>query len=160
MNSFPVTFSQLGFAGDSSRFTVSEPSSISLDGYPPYPAANGTFNVTSGVFNATVSWLDTQSPPEFIGFQAVLPLFAEILGTNGAAVETSCTYPLSGQYDHLPSILFYVLLVAAILFRRNSWVVSAALGVTMSYSAAAAVHFFILLGFHGFHIGDIDYFGE
>jgi hypothetical protein len=160
MNAFPLWFENVSFAQDPSRFSITGPN-IFLPNSPD-PPQNGTFNVTSPQFKFSATWDQHNNIVDgdlYYGFELVLPLFAEILGTNGTIVETSCAYPLSGQYDHLPRILFYVLLVMAVLLRRNSWVVGAALGVTMSYSAASAIHFFILLGFHGFKSADIDYFG-
>jgi hypothetical protein len=106
----------------------------------------------------------------------VMPFITQLLAPNVTRGLVACTYPLSGQYDHLPRILFYVAAVFAVLGRHRTWVAEAALGIVVAYSATAAVHLFILLGLYKFGMpfkdgiypsnvadasgfGDADFFG-
>ena len=56
-----------------------------------------------------------------------------------------CSYPISGGYGPTPRYIFYTLALFAILKRRSAWVVTAALGSVMTYSATAAVHAVVLV---------------
>jgi hypothetical protein len=107
---------------------------------------------------------------------AALPVITQLLAPNITRGFVSCTYPLSGQYDHLPRFLFYVSAVFAVLGRHRTWAAEAALGIIVAYSATAAVHLFVLLGLYRFKMpygpdgypfdvndatafGDVDFFG-
>lgn len=57
----------------------------------------------------------------------------------------ACTYPISGQYGFLNRLLFYLLMIFALVARRRTWLAAAALGTAMTYAASAAVHAFALL---------------
>ena len=59
--------------------------------------------------------------------------------------RASCTYPISGQYGFLNRLLFYLLMIFALVARRRTWLAAAALGTAMTYAASAAVHAFALL---------------
>ncbi|KAI1074564.1 hypothetical protein F5B20DRAFT_563200 [Whalleya microplaca] len=109
----------------------------------------------------------------FLRFSAL----THVIDPNTKLLWVNCGYPLSGQYDHLPRVLFYCLVIFAILFRHRTKIAEAALGVVMSYSATACIHLFVLLGFYDFGIrrtpdgiiesnietatefGDIDFWG-
>ena len=56
-----------------------------------------------------------------------------------------CSYPISGSYGLMPRYLFYFLALFAILKRRSAWIVTAALGSVMTYSATAAIHAIVLV---------------
>ena len=56
-----------------------------------------------------------------------------------------CTYPISGQYGFLNRLLYYILMIFALLVRKRTWLSAAALGTAMTYAASAAVHAFALL---------------
>lgn len=102
-----------------------------------------------------------------------LPIVSQLLDADRELWPVSCIYPLSGQYDHLPRVLFYILIVFAILFRHRTAIAKAALGVVMSYSATACVHLFVLIGAYRFGLpdtvghdvedaqayGDVDFWG-
>jgi hypothetical protein len=83
-------------------------------------------------------------------FALSLPVISMLLNPNAIRNTIDCTYPLSGQYDHLPRILFYVSLVVSVLFRRFPVIATAALGSVMTYSTVAAIHLFVLLGLFDF----------
>lgn len=57
-----------------------------------------------------------------------------------------CSYPISGGYGPPARFIFYALALFAILMRRNAWIVGAAMGSVMTYSATAAVHAIVLVG--------------
>ncbi|KAG6995705.1 hypothetical protein G7Y79_00043g079890 [Physcia stellaris] len=59
--------------------------------------------------------------------------------------RVQCSYPISGGYGPTPRYLFYILALFAILKRKSAWVVTAALGSVMTYSATAAVHAVVLV---------------
>ncbi|EEH05870.1 predicted protein [Histoplasma capsulatum G186AR] len=63
---------------------------------------------------------------------------------GGYGPEVLCVFPMSGPYNLLQRILFYLLLVFAVLCRRQKWLVLGALASAMSYSGAAAIHGFLL----------------
>ncbi|KAH9996365.1 hypothetical protein F4779DRAFT_636400 [Xylariaceae sp. FL0662B] len=95
-----------------------------------------------------------------------LSVLTQVIDSTKNLVYINCTYPLSGQYDHLPRVLFYCVIVFAVLFRHRMIIAEAALGVVMSYSATAYIHLFVLLGSYSFvnpetttEFGDTDFFG-
>lgn len=59
--------------------------------------------------------------------------------------KAPCTFPISGQYGFLNRLLFYLLMIFALVARRRTWLAAAALGTAMTYAASAAVHAFALL---------------
>ena len=56
-----------------------------------------------------------------------------------------CSYPISGSYGPTPRYLFYVLVLLALHKRRSAWIVTAALGSVMTYSATASIHALVLV---------------
>lgn len=58
--------------------------------------------------------------------------------------DIPCTFPISGQYGPLNRLLFYLLMIFALVARRRTWLAAAALGTAMTYAASAAVHAFAL----------------
>ena len=69
-----------------------------------------------------------------------------------------CTYPISGQYGFMNRLLFYLLMMFALIARKHSWLAAAALGTSMTYAASAAVHAFALLNlYHGYTIPGLHY---
>ncbi|KAI9802790.1 MAG: hypothetical protein M1833_001389 [Piccolia ochrophora] len=51
-----------------------------------------------------------------------------------------CVYPTHGQYALLQRVLFYALLVFALLARNHEWLVAAALAASMTFAGTAAIH--------------------
>lgn len=76
------------------------------------------------------------------------PLELVLFDPNTIQIQIFCSYPLSGQYDTLSRILFYVLMVVAFLFRRHTWIAVAALGAAMTYAAVSAVHLFAIIALY------------
>ncbi|OJD15874.1 hypothetical protein ACJ73_08938 [Blastomyces percursus] len=63
---------------------------------------------------------------------------------GGYGPDVLCVFPISGPYNLLQRILFYLLLAFAVLCRRQKWLVFGALASAMSYSGAAALHGLLL----------------
>ncbi|TAQ86454.1 hypothetical protein B7494_g5232 [Chlorociboria aeruginascens] len=61
-----------------------------------------------------------------------------------AAQEIRCMYPISGQYQYTPRVIYYVLCFLALGLRNYTWVAKASLGSIMAYSGAAAIHAIVL----------------
>ena len=73
--------------------------------------------------------------------------------------QTICAYPLSGQYEFLQRLLYYVLVVFAIFTQGHLWLSAGALATIMTYSGAAAVHAIILADISRNSLLDVDTFG-
>ncbi|KAK7754804.1 hypothetical protein SLS62_003118 [Diatrype stigma] len=140
--------------------------------YPLYPRGVSSPGADITIFpnDTTVLTFDSTG----IKLSLALPIISLLLDADRNIWPVSCTYPLSGQYDHLPRVLFYILIVFAILFRHRTRIAEAALGVVMSYSATACIHLFVLLGAYKFGLpwetlgrdvedakayGDVDFWG-
>src|SRR5216117_1309916 len=64
---------------------------------------------------------------------------------QGAGPDVICVSPMSGTYDFLQRLLFYLLLLFAALTSRQRWLVFGALASAMSYSGAATIHALVLV---------------
>lgn len=71
-----------------------------------------------------------------------------------------CTYAISGQYGFMNRLLFYLLMIFALIARKHPWLVAAALGTSMTYAASAAVHAFALLKAYGYTRSGLSYAKE
>ncbi|KAI0023607.1 hypothetical protein F4780DRAFT_728760 [Xylariomycetidae sp. FL0641] len=114
----------------------------------------GTANITSLPNDTVALTFENINSSRNLGY--ALPTFSHLLNNERTLYNVECVYPLSGQYDHLPRILFYWIIVFAVLFRHRTSIADAALGVAMTYSATACVHLFVLLGFYRFTWPDED----
>lgn len=54
-------------------------------------------------------------------------------------IPVTCEWPISGQYARLNRILYYVLLVFALIMRHAEWLIAGALASATIYSGSAAV---------------------
>ncbi|KFY38391.1 hypothetical protein V495_06608 [Pseudogymnoascus sp. VKM F-4514 (FW-929)] len=96
-----------------------------------------------------------------------LESFARAPPTHALSEDTpidqivSCVYPMSGQYELLPRILFYASLVFASTMRGSGWFANIFLGLAMSYSTTAFVHIVVIYATHGWKppILDLDVYG-
>ena len=70
-----------------------------------------------------------------------------------------CVFRISGQYGFMQRLLFYLLLLFAVVAHRAEWLIHGALAAAMTYSASAAIHALILVGVHKKGILDLDIFG-
>jgi hypothetical protein len=55
-----------------------------------------------------------------------------------------CLYATSGVYSPAKRIIFYVLCLLSLRFRRKNWISGVCMGIVMSYSSIAALHAIIL----------------
>ncbi|KAK2780877.1 hypothetical protein FQN52_002028 [Onygenales sp. PD_12] len=112
----------------------------------PYPGNELDQNITLNLLdNNLASLIFKPSPSDMNGtISFTLALADSVLGGSSFRIPVNCTYPLSGQYQYLPRLLYYLLLVFSLLFRRHTWLSTAALGTAMTYAATAAIHLFIL----------------
>jgi len=75
---------------------------------------------------------------------------------NTFSYNARCTYPISGQYGFMNRLLFYLLMIFALVARKHPWLVAAALGTSMTYAASAAVHAFALLKAYGYTMSGLN----
>lgn len=140
--------------------------------YPhPRPDADPEAIITLFNGQANLTFNDTGK-----NLALALPIITQLLAKRQNIVAIECMYPLSGQYDFLPRILFYLCVVFAILLRHRTWIAKVALGFVMSYSGTACIHLSILLGHYHFKFpinqdgfrtdpmdstgfGDVDFWG-
>lgn len=54
-------------------------------------------------------------------------------------IPVTCEWPISGQYSRLNRVLYYVLLVFALVTHHHEWLVAGALASATIYSGSAAV---------------------
>lgn len=85
-------------------------------------------DLASLTFNASDPWL-----------LVALELSTLILHEDAVRMPIYCIYPLSGSYDTLSRILFYVLMVFSLVFQRYKEISIAALVTAMTYG----MHVFI-----------------
>lgn len=84
-------------------------------------------------------------------FSTWAPMIEQLTNPAYFTASVSCTSAISGQYGFLPRLLYYLLLVFAVILRHRTWLATAAVATAMSYASTAAVHIFIL--FVTFHNG-------
>ena len=73
--------------------------------------------------------------------------------------KVTCVYPISGQYGLMARVLYYSLLIFAVLARRQVWLVAGALGTALTFSGSAAIHAIVLSATRRKHLLDLDCFG-
>lgn len=70
-----------------------------------------------------------------------------------------CVYPMSGQYSLLNRLLYYALIVFAVVLHSHPWLVAGPLAYIMTYSSTAAVHALIMAAVSKSGLLDIDVLG-
>lgn len=118
----------------------------------PLPEANHV-NIT--IFSDSRASLDffltsTQS------VHATFALANTLLSSDFYSITIGCVYPVSGTYSFSARILFYGLLLFALLWRRHGWLAVAALASAMTYSATTAVHALALVSQFGWTLGPVN----
>jgi hypothetical protein len=148
----------------------------SLDSYPMNewsPAGNSPQPVNLTILPdeiAAIQFLVQGQDASPQDFEAKFALVRTVLSNHYNSASVLCGYPISGSYDSLIRILFYFLLLFALLYRPHTWITVAALGTAMTYSATAAVHALALLTQYGWtngrsnmqsakEFGDLDLYG-
>jgi hypothetical protein len=64
------------------------------------------------------------------------------------AIQVLCAWPVSGQYGPGSRILFYVLIAACLVARKNEWIRNACLAGALLLPAVAALHAITLAALH------------
>ncbi|RBA20782.1 hypothetical protein FPRO05_08229 [Fusarium proliferatum] len=81
--------------------------------------------------------------------------------TNGTgdALQVICAWPVSGQYGTGTRVLYYVLIAACLVARREEWLVNPCLAAALVLPAVAAIHGIVLTAMHNPDAVDMDIFG-
>lgn len=79
-------------------------------------------NLASITFNASDPFIDR-----------TFALSAMLFDSNVFRLPITCIYPISGSYDLLSRVLFYILMVFSLALRRHEWISMTALGTAMTY---------------------------
>ena len=91
---------------------------------PPYPIASVRDKISANSANSNPSSANTPSIP------------------------VVCAWPVSGQYGAGSRILFYVLIAACLIARKNEWIRNACLAGALLFPAIAALHAITLAALH------------
>lgn len=67
---------------------------------------------------------------------------------NPPSIPVVCAWPVSGQYGAGSRILFYVLIAACLIARKNEWIRNACLAGALLFPAIAALHAITLAALH------------
>ncbi|KAL3447119.1 hypothetical protein BJX65DRAFT_318248 [Aspergillus insuetus] len=74
-------------------------------------------------------------------------------------LEVVCAWPVSGQYGPGTRILYYVLITACVLARKEEWIRNACLAGALLFPAIAALHGIVLAAVHVDGALDMDVYG-
>lgn len=99
-------------------------------------------NLTLVLLNATLGVIVID--PSITDLSVLSPAIGDLFDEDVFSIPQACAYPISGQYGFLNRLLYYCLILTAVLAASNSWLCWAALGIAMSYSAGACLHAFAL----------------
>jgi len=102
---------------------------------------NPQLNLTILPNNAAALTFNSSDPN--IGY--AFPLAEALFDPEVIRIFVVCMWPVSGQYDLLSRILFYVMMLISVLFRHYRLVSLAAMGTAMTYAAVSAVHTLVIL---------------
>ena len=112
--------------------------------YPGIQTSEGhSGNLNFTLWNATLGTLSFD--PSKTDYSAIDQTVNDLFRPEVFSYIQPCGYAISGQYGFLPRLLYYALLIFALILRKHTWLSPAALGVAMSYGATACVHAFALL---------------
>ncbi|KAF4446681.1 hypothetical protein F53441_9723 [Fusarium austroafricanum] len=78
--------------------------------------------------------------------------------TDGT-LQVICAWPVSGQYGTGTRVLYYVLIAACLVARREEWLVNPCLAAALVLPAVAAIHGIVLTAMHNPNAVDMDIFG-
>ncbi|KAL3482989.1 hypothetical protein BJX62DRAFT_250054 [Aspergillus germanicus] len=74
-------------------------------------------------------------------------------------LEVICAWPVSGQYGPGTRVLYYVLITACVLARKEEWIRNACLAGALLFPAIAALHGIVLAAVHVDGALDMDVYG-
>lgn len=113
----------------------------SYPGIQTFVGSSGNLNYTQ--WNGTLATLSFD--PSKTEYHTIKQTVNELFRPEVFSYHQPCAYAISGAYGFLPRLLYYVLLIFALILRRHTWLSPAALGVAMTYAATSCVHAFALL---------------
>ena len=79
--------------------------------------------------------------------------------TASEPVQVVCAFPVSGQYGPGSRVLYYTLVAACVLARRQPWIRDACLAAALLFPAVAAIHGIVLAALHKEDVVDMDIYG-
>ncbi|KAJ5946826.1 hypothetical protein N7454_003665 [Penicillium verhagenii] len=79
--------------------------------------------------------------------------------TTDSILEVICAWPVSGQYGPGTRYLYYVLMAACVLARKEEWIRNACLAAVLLFPAVAALHGIVLAALHVDGAVDMDVYG-
>ncbi|CAF3451965.1 unnamed protein product [Fusarium graminearum] len=91
----------------------------------------------------------------FVAAKAV----AELTNETSDPLQVICAWPVSGQYGTGTRVLYYVLIAACLVARREEWLVNPCLAAALVLPAVAAIHGIVLVAMHNPDAVDMDIFG-
>ncbi|RGP78909.1 hypothetical protein FLONG3_2814 [Fusarium longipes] len=74
-------------------------------------------------------------------------------------LQVICAWPVSGQYGTGTRVLYYVLIAACLVARREEWLVNPCLAAALVLPAVAAIHGIVLTAMHNPNAVDMDIYG-
>ncbi|KAF6522595.1 hypothetical protein HZS61_014123 [Fusarium oxysporum f. sp. conglutinans] len=86
-------------------------------------------------------------------------LFSRAANETGDALQVICAWPVSGQYGTGTRVLYYVLIAACLVARREEWLVNPCLAAALVLPAVAAIHGIVLTAMHNPDAVDMDIYG-
>ncbi|EFX06539.1 hypothetical protein CMQ_6860 [Grosmannia clavigera kw1407] len=93
-------------------------------------------------------------------FQALAPPLGPVPdNTTAVGIQVICSWPVSGQYGVGSRILYYVLVAACVLARKEIWIRNACLAAALLFPAVAAIHGIVLAALHNDAAVDLDVYG-
>ena len=120
---------------------VFENGTSNYPGISTLAGSSGNLNYTR--WNASLGTLSFD--PSKTNYSTIHQTVNELFRPEVFSYHQPCAYAISGSYGFLPRLLYYVLLIFALILRKHTWLSPAALGVAMTYAATACVHTFALL---------------
>ncbi|KAF1809147.1 hypothetical protein P152DRAFT_170870 [Eremomyces bilateralis CBS 781.70] len=75
------------------------------------------------------------------------------------ALQVVCAWPVSDQYGPGSRVLYYVLVLACVLARKNEWLRNACLAAALLFPAVAAIHGIAIASLHIDGAIDLDVYG-
>ncbi|KAK2677935.1 hypothetical protein RAB80_006675 [Fusarium oxysporum f. sp. vasinfectum] len=88
-----------------------------------------------------------------------MPALSATDAAETIANSVICAWPVSGQYGTGTRVLYYVLIAACLVARREEWLVNPCLAAALVLPAVAAIHGIVLTAMHNPDAVDMDIYG-
>ncbi|ESZ95869.1 hypothetical protein SBOR_3763 [Sclerotinia borealis F-4128] len=82
-----------------------------------------------------------------------------VTNVTSNVLQVVCAWPVSGQYGPGSRVLYYVLVAACVLLRKQQWLKEACLAAALLFPAVAALHGIVLAAVHVDGAVDMDIYG-